>query len=40
MEFDKVWIHGFLHLLGYDHIKDKDYFKMKKIEKRFLNLIN
>ena len=40
IEFDKAWIHGFLHLLGYDHIKDKDYFKMKKIEKKFLNLIN
>jgi len=40
IEFDKVWIHGFLHLLGYDHIKDRDYFKMKKIENFFLNLTN
>ena len=32
LEFDKVWIHGFLHLIGYNHIKDKDYFKMNKIE--------
>ena len=23
-EFDKVWVHGFLHLIGYDHIKNKD----------------
>ncbi len=38
-EFDKVWVHGFLHLVGYDHIKNKDYFKMDKIEKRILNLI-
>ena len=38
-EFDKVWIHGFLHLIGYDHIKDKDYNKMNKMEKRILNLI-
>ena len=38
-EFDKVWVHGFLHLLGYDHIKNKDYFRMNKIEKIILNLI-
>ena len=39
IEFDKVWIHGFLHLLGYDHIKNQDYFKMIKVEKRILDLI-
>jgi len=38
-EFDKVWVHGFLHLLGYDHIKNKDYNKMNRVEKRILNLI-
>ena len=38
-EFDKVWTHGFLHLLGYNHIKNKDYFKMYKFEKRILRLI-
>ena len=38
-EFDKVWIHGLLHLLGYDHIHNKDYYKMSKMEKRILNLI-
>ena len=38
-EFDKVWVHGLLHLIGYDHIKNKDYYKMSKIEKRILNLI-
>ena len=25
LEFDKVWIHGLLHLVGYDHIINKDY---------------
>ena len=40
LEFDKAWIHGFLHLIGYDHIKNKDYSKMNKIEKRILNSIN
>ena len=24
----KTFIHGFLHLLGFDHVKDKDYKKM------------
>ena len=38
-EFDKAWVHGLLHLLGYDHIKNKDYVKMNKIEKRILNSI-
>ena len=40
LEFDKVWIHGLLHLIGYNHIKNKDYFKMNKIEKRILNSIH
>jgi len=39
LEFDKVWVHGLLHLVGYDHVKSKDYFKMNKIEKRILNSI-
>ena len=39
LEFDKVWVHGFLHLVGYDHIKNKDYFKMNMLEKRILNSI-
>ena len=38
-EFDKVWVHGLLHLVGYDHIKNQDYYKMSKIEKRILNSI-
>ena len=40
LEFDKAWVHGLLHLIGYSHIKNKDYFKMNKIEKRILNSIN
>jgi probable rRNA maturation factor len=38
-EFDKAWIHGLLHLVGYDHIKNKEYFKMNNIEKKILNSI-
>ena len=40
LEFDKAWVHGLLHLIGYNHIKNKDYFEMNKIEKRILNSIN
>ena len=39
-EFDKMWIHGLLHLLGYDHKKDKDYKKMYKKENLILNYLN
>ena len=39
LEFDKIWIHGFLHLIGYNHIRNKDYFKMNNIEKKFLKLV-
>ena len=28
----KTFIHGFLHLLGYDHIRNYDYKKMIKLE--------
>ena len=38
-EFDKVWIHGLLHLVGYDHVRSQDYYKMNEIEKRILNSI-
>ena len=30
----KTFIHGFLHLLSFDHVKDKDYVKMLKEENR------
>ena len=32
-DFNKLWIHGFLHLLGYKHFKNKDFYQMKKMEK-------
>ena len=39
LEFDKVWVHGLLHLVGYQHIKNNDYFKMHKVEKKILDTI-
>ena len=30
----KTFIHGFLHLLNFDHVKNKDYSKMLKEEKQ------
>jgi len=35
----KVFIHGFLHLLGHDHIKLKDFKKMLKEEKKIYKII-
>ena len=37
LEFDKMWIHGYLHLLGYDHKKNKEYNQMRKLENLILN---
>ena len=36
----KTFIHGFLHLLNYDHIKLKDYKKMVKEELKIYNHVN
>ena len=36
-EFDKMWIHGLLHLIGYDHKKKKDFDKMTKKENLIFN---
>ena len=35
----KIFIHGFLHLLNFDHKKDKDYMKMLKEEKRIFKSV-
>ena len=39
LEFDKLWIHGLVHLFGYDHKKEKDYRKMSIVEKNYLKYI-
>ena len=35
----KIFIHGFLHLLGYDHIRFKDYKKMFKEEQKIFKSV-
>jgi probable rRNA maturation factor len=40
IEFDRLWIHGLMHLFGYVHKKNKDFEKMNKIEKKYFNLVN
>ncbi len=40
IEFDRLWIHGLLHLLGYDHKKDKDFSRMNRVEKKYLKFFD
>ena len=40
LEFDRLWVHGLVHLLGYDHKKFKDFNNMIKVEKKFLSYLN
>ena len=35
----KTFIHGYLHLLGFDHLKKEDYSKMLKRENLLFNLV-
>ena len=39
-ELDKMWIHGYLHLLGHDHKKNKDYYQMIKQENLIFKKLN
>tara|TARA_B100000579_G_scaffold14306_1_gene10228 strand:- start:55 stop:483 length:429 start_codon:yes stop_codon:yes gene_type:complete len=40
LEFDKMWVHGYFHLNGYDHKKLKDYKRMIKKENLVLNYLH
>ena len=40
LEFDKMWIHGYLHLIGYDHKNIKDFKKMSNKENIIFNFLN
>ena len=35
----KIFIHGFLHLLNFDHIKKKDYIKMLNEEQKIFRSV-
>ena len=35
-DFNKLWVHGLVHLLGYKHYKNKDFFEMRKIENKII----
>ena len=37
LELDKMWVHGYFHLIGYDHKKIRDFEKMSKKENLVLN---
>ena len=39
-ELNKLWIHGLVHLFGFRHKKEKDFYSMDKVEKRYLNYIS
>ena len=39
ISFDKIWIHGLAHLLGYRHKSDFDFSIMKKFENKLLHSI-
>ena len=39
MNFNKLWIHGLVHLFGYVHKREKDFRKMNKVEKNYLSYI-
>ena len=40
IEFDKLWIHGLLHLVGYKHRFNKDFDKMNFMEKKIFKIVN
>ena len=39
-ELDRMWIHGYLHLNGYDHAKNVDFKKMYKRENLIFKQLN
>ncbi len=39
ISFIKIFIHGFLHLLKFDHISDNDYLIMNKVENQIFKKI-
>jgi len=39
-DFNKLWIHGLVHLFGHRHKKNKDFNDMQRIENEYLKYIN
>ena len=39
-ELNKLWIHGLVHLFGYQHENDQDFYKMSNLEKKYLKYID
>ena len=37
--FDKIWIHGLVHLLGYRHKSNRDFSMMTKLENKLINFL-
>ena len=40
LQFDNLWIHGLVHLFGYDHKSENDFKIMRRMEKKYLNFVN
>ena len=40
LEFDKMWVHGYLHLIGYDHKGLDDFSRMSRKEKSILKYLH
>jgi len=38
-EFNKIWIHGFAHLLGFKHKTNKEFKLMEKVENKYFNYL-
>ena len=39
LSLNKLWIHGLLHLLGYDHKRNENFLEMERLENRFFKSI-
>ena len=38
-QFNKLWIHGLLHLFGYTHKKNREFLVMQKLEHKFFMVL-
>ena len=40
ISFNKLWIHGLVHLMGHDHKKNEDFYKMINIENKLFSYLD